>query len=177
MDAIPRIGSADGTRVQDLRDDFALIIAEWERLSIEEPWHIDPSRYGPDGLHATIRAVLDVARWGGADAAAHERLVRAAAVHGQQRRSQGVSDDVLLREYHALRSAIWRSLGKSTMPAPVALASVLRLDVAVGVATSVAHRSYHREIATAEEWEADMLRQVDAVSRNLVDLLGHAART
>lgn len=40
-------------------DDLALILAEWETLSREEPWHIDPHRYGIDSLHEVIAAILE----------------------------------------------------------------------------------------------------------------------
>jgi hypothetical protein len=158
----------------DLRESLPLIIAEWDRLSTEEPWHVHPSRHGADALHETIGAVLDVAAWSGSGAAAHERLVRAAAAHGDQRRTQSEGGEALLGEYHALRTAIWRFLQRSSLSGPDALATVLRVDVAIGVATIVALRAYHRSGAEprAEAWEADLLRQVEAASRHFVDRLG-----
>lgn len=151
--------------------DLALVIAEWEQLSREEPWHLDPHRYGADSLHETIRAVLDIARWGSTGSFAAERLVRTAAAHGEQRRAQGATDDALLREYHALRAALWRFLQHS-LAGPPLIATILRVDVAIGVATTVAVRGFHRaEAVTGRSWEADMLAQVDAVSRHLVDHL------
>src|SRR5687768_6434989 len=104
LSALPRSPDADTLGP----DDLPAIIAEWEALSREEPWHVDPHRYGIDSLHQTIRAVLEIATWGGTDNFASERLVRTAAAHGEQRRAQGMSDDALLREYHALRAALWR---------------------------------------------------------------------
>lgn len=162
----------------DLRDDLPRIIAEWEQLCREEPWHVDPYRHGTDSLHDTIRAVLDVATWSGTDAATHERLVRAAAAHGDQRRSQEGGSDAVLVEYHTLRTAIWRFLQRSSLAAPAALAAVLRIDVAIGVATIVALRAYHRSSTQSDAgWEADLLRQVAASSRHLVDRLGGGRRS
>ena len=115
-------------RNAELRDDLSLILEEWERLSREEPWHIHPERYGADSLHETIRAVLDVALGGGGDKAATERLVRAAAAHGDQRRVQGVGDEAVLREYHALRTALWRYLLGAPMPSAEALTAISRVE-------------------------------------------------
>ena len=166
-------GESSGTRRTDLRADYAGIVAEWERLSVEEPWHVDPRRYGIDSLHETIRAVLDVATWSGADTSAHERLVRTATKHGEQRRSQGTGDDALLREYHALRAAIWRFMERSSVPASEALAVIVRIDIAISVATTAALRGYHRsELPPSKGWEAEIVRQVQAASRHLANLLG-----
>lgn len=163
----------------DLRhDDLPLIIAEWELLSREEPWHIDPHRYGIDSLHEAIAAVLEVATWGGTGSFASERLVRTAAAHGEQRRAQGATDDALLREYHALRAALWRFLQGASSAGPATIAAMLRADVAIGVATTVALRGYHRsEMTAGTSWEVDILQQIDDVSRHLADLLHDGARS
>lgn len=159
-------------------DELPLIIAEWELLSREEPWHIDPHRYGIDSLHEAIAAVLEVTTWGGTGSFASERLVRTAAAHGEQRRAQGATDDALLREYHALRAALWRFLQRDTSTGPAAIAAMLRVDVAIGVATTAALRGYHRsEMAAGTSWEVDILKQIDDVSRHLADLLHDGARS
>ena len=171
-------GDRRGAQATDLRADLPGIIAEWERLSREEPWHVEPHRYGVDTLHEAVGAVLDVATWSGADVSAHERLVRAASAHGDQRRAQGAGDDAVLREYHALRAAIWRFLQRSAIPAAETLAAVVRVDVAIGVATTAALRGYHRRDApVGAGWEADLLRQIADASRRLVDVLGDAPRS
>lgn len=159
-------------------DELASVIAEWELLSREEPWHVAPQRYGIDSLHETIAAILDIRAWGSTGTFAAERLVRSAAAHGEQRRAQGVPDDALLREYHALRAAIWRYLQRHQHRAPAVIAEFLRVDVAIGVATTIALRGYHRsELPCGDSWEADILRQVDAVSRHLGDLLHEGGRS
>jgi hypothetical protein len=158
--------------------DLPRIIAEWERLSREEPWHVDPHRYGIDALHETIRAVLDIATWGSTDAFAAERLVRTAAAHGEQRRAQGTSDDALLREYHALRAALWRFLHHAPPRGPATMGAIVRVDVAIGIATTVALRGFHRsELAPGTSWEADLRQQMDAVSRHLADQLQTGGRS
>lgn len=162
----------------DKEDDLARVIAEWERLSREEPWHLDPHRFGVDSLHETIRAVLHITTWGDTDGFAPERLVRTAAAHGEQRRAQGARDDALLREYHALRAALWRFFQDGPLDGPTAIAAIMRVDVAIGIATIVALRSYHRsELPASDSREVDLLKQVEAVSRHLTDRLHDGAHS
>ena len=152
--------------------DLPRIIAEWELLGREEPWHIDPHRFGIDALHETIAAIVEISSWGGSGPFAAERLVRSAAAHGQQRRAQDAGDDAVLREYHALRMALWRFLQNEAPAGPAAIATILRVDVAIGVATTIALRGYHRSAMPGiVSWEADVLEQIQAVSRHLGDLL------
>jgi hypothetical protein len=149
------------------------VIAEWDAISRDEPWHVNPEHYGLDSLHETIRGVLDVALGNGGDKDASERLVRAAALHGDQRRVQGVSDDAVLREYHALRTALWRHLIKAPMPRSEALTAIMRVDVVITVATSAALRGFHRSDLTPNpEWASQLLSYIATGSQEIVDALG-----
>jgi hypothetical protein len=164
-------------RNAELRDDLALILEEWEQLSHEEPWHIDPERYGLDSLHETIRAVLDVALGDGGDKAATERLVRAAAAHGDQRRVQGVGDDAVLREYHALRATLWRYLLRAAMPSSEALTAIFRVDVVITIATTAALRGFHRsDMPPTPEWAENLLRFIATDSHQVVEAFGREGR-
>jgi hypothetical protein len=164
-------------RNAELRNDFALVLEEWEAVSREEPWHVEPERYGLDTLHETIRAVLDVSLGDGGDKAASERLVRAAAAHGDQRRAQAVGDEALLREYHALRTAIWRYLMRTPMPPNEAVTAISRVDLVITVATTAALRGYHRsDMPPSPEWAIELLRYVAIGSRELVEEFGREGR-
>jgi len=164
-------------RNAELRDDLSLVLAEWERLSREEPWHIHPEQYGVDSLHETIRAVLDVALGDGGDKAATERLVRAAAAHGDQRRVQGVGDEAVLREYHALRTALWRYLLGAPMPSGEALTAISRVDVVITIATTTALRGFHRsDMSPTPAWAEHLLKYVATDSHEIVDAFGREGR-
>jgi hypothetical protein len=164
-------------RNAELRDDLALVLAEWEEVSREEPWHVNPERYGLDSLHETVRAVLDVALGDGGDKEASERLVRAAVAHGDQRRVQGTGDEALLREYHALRAALWRYLRQVRMPASEALTAIARVDMVITVATTAALRGYHRsDRQPSPEWATELLRSVASGSRDIVAAFGREER-
>lgn len=164
-------------RNAELRDDLALVLSEWEAVSVEEPWHVRPEQYGLDSLHETMRAVLDVSLGDGGDKAASERLVRSAAAHGDQRRVQEVGDDAVLREYHALRTALWRYLGHVSMPASERLTAIWRVDVAITVATTAALRGYHRsDMPPSPEWADELLRYIATGSGEIVDAFGRPGR-
>jgi hypothetical protein len=164
-------------RNAELRDDLALVLAEWEAVSREEPWHVQPQQYGLDSFHETMRAVLDVALGDGGDKAASERLVRSAAAHGDQRRAQGVGDDAVLREYHALRAALWRYLRRAPMRSSEALTAILRVDMVITVATTAALRGYHRsDMQPSPDWAAELLRSVASGSRDIVTAFGRRGR-
>jgi hypothetical protein len=173
---IPDRRTHPNRRNAELRDDLGPILAEWEALSREEPWHVHPERYGVDSLHETIRAVLDVALGDGGDKEASERLVRASVAHGDQRRRQGVGDDALLREYHSLRTALWRYLQKVPMPSSEALTAITRVDVVISVATTAALRGYHRSDMSTADWETQLLRYVTTGSRDIVAAFGREGR-
>lgn len=164
-------------RNAELRDDLAPILAEWEAVTREEPWHVHPERYGVDTLNEAVRAVLDVALGDGDDKDASERLIRAAAAHGDQRRVQATGDDALLREYHALRAAVWRYLRRVPMPESEALTAIGRVDMVITVATTAALRGYHRsDMQPSPEWSAELLRAIASGSRDIVAAFGREGR-
>ena len=164
-------------RNAELRDDLAPILEEWVAVSHEEPWHVHPERYGVDSLHEVVRGVLDVALGDGSDNAASERLVRAAASHGDQRRVQVTGDEALLREYHALRTALWRYLRGVPMPANEALTAISRVDAVITVATTAALRGYHRsDMKPTPEWGMELLRYIASGSRDIMTAFGREGR-
>src|SRR4051812_48161467 len=94
----------------ELRDAFPTLVAEWEACWQEEPWHRADDGRGPDPLIEVLRAILDAAMNDEDGRQVYDRLLGAALSHGERRCRQGVSDEALLGEYHALRNALWRYL-------------------------------------------------------------------
>ena len=103
--------------------------------------------------------------------------MRAAAAHGDQRRVQGVGDDAVLREYHALRTAIWRYLLRAPMPESEALTAISRVDSVLTIATTAALRGYHRaDMPPSPVWAEELLRYIATGSRDIVDAFGREGR-
>lgn len=87
------------------------------------------------------------------DLAAHERKVAAAIRYGEQRRTEGVTEQFIFAEFAALREALRRYLARCGRPRPTVREARIRLDMAVSVAELAAIRGFHRaEFERAGLW-------------------------
>ena len=156
----------------ELRDAFPTLVAEWQAYWQQQPWHRALPADGPDALLEVLRAILDTAMSEQGGRQVHERLLRAAVAHGRQRRKQCVSDELLLGEYHALRTALWRHLLHSASLA-ASLTTIFRVDVVITAASGLALRGYAQESVPPDfPWERELVRAMADVSRGLETALG-----
>ncbi|HEY7233377.1 MAG TPA: hypothetical protein VH539_04465 [Gemmatimonadaceae bacterium] len=156
----------------ELRDAFPELVAEWEAYWRQQPWHRTVAGDGADPVLEVLRAILDAAM-GEQDGRRrpHERLLRAAVAHGEERCLQGVSDQTLLGEYHALRKALWRHLRHSA-PAAECLTTIFRVDVVISAASGLALRGFmHGRVPADFPWEHELVRAMGAVSDDLARAL------
>ena len=155
----------------ELRDAFPVLVAEWQAYWQQQPWHLTLGGHGPDALLEVLRAILDAAMVEEDGRPVHERLLRAALAHGEQRRDQRVSDETLLGEYHALRKALWRHLLHSSPPGDC-LTTIFRVDVAITAASGLALRGFMRQSLDADfPWERELARTMGEVSAGLAKAL------
>ncbi|HEV8235034.1 MAG TPA: hypothetical protein VGP84_10590 [Gemmatimonadaceae bacterium] len=155
----------------ELRDAFPALVAEWGAYWRQQPWHPTVAADAPDTLLEVLRAILDAAMGETDSVRPHERLLHAAVAHGEQRCRQGVSDEALLGEYHALRKALWRHLLHSA-PAAENLTTIFRVDVVISAASGLALRGFTRGLVPADfPWERELARAMTEVSENLVRAL------
>lgn len=155
----------------ELRDAFPALVAEWETHWRQQPWHRTIAAGLPDTLLEVLRAILDAAMDESESPRPHERLLQAAVAHGEQRWGQGVSDEALLGEYHALRKALWRHLLHSA-PAAEHLTTIFRVDVVISAASGLALRGFTRALVPADfPWERELARAMTEVSDNLARAL------
>lgn len=157
----------------ELRDAFPLLVAEWQEYWQQRPWHRGtPAAHEPDAVLEVLRAILDTAMSEHGGRQVHERLLRAAMAHGRQRRDQGASDELLLGEYHALRTALWRHLLRSA-PMPQSLTTIFRVDVVMTAASGLALRGYMQDGVSSDfPWERELARAMADISRGLETALG-----
>lgn len=157
----------------ELRAAFPLLVAEWQAYWEQQPWHQDSATTGPDGIHEVLRAILDTATLTKQRSRqVHERLVRTAVAHGEQRRRQGASDEAVLGEYHALRTALWRYLLRRA-PIAESLTTIFRVDVVMTAASTLALRGFmHGTLPEGFPWERQLARAMADVSQSLELTLG-----
>jgi len=156
----------------ELREAFPTLVAEWQDYWRQQPWHRDSPADGPDAVLEVLRAILDTAMAEQGGRQVHARLLRAAMAHGQQRREQGASDELLLGEYHALRTALWRHLLRSGS-VPDGLTTIFRVDVVMTAASGLALRGFmHLSVPPDFPWERELARAMLDVSRGLETALG-----
>lgn len=156
----------------ELRAAFPLLVAEWQEYWRQQPWHHGSPAHEPDAVLEVLRAILDTAMSEHGGRQVHERLLRAALVHGHQRREQGASDELLLGEYHALRTALWRHLLRSAS-LPQSLTTIFRVDVVMTAASGLALRGYmHESVPPEFPWERELARAMADISRGLEAALG-----
>jgi hypothetical protein len=154
----------------ELRDAFPTLVAEWEACWQEEPWHRADDGRGPDPLVEVLRAILDAAM-SDEDRQVYDRLLGAALSHGEERFRQGVSEDALLREYHAVRNALWRHLVRSSSP-DEGLTAIFRVDVVISAASGMALRGFMRgHLPDGFAWERELTRTTAEVSDGLARAL------
>jgi hypothetical protein len=155
----------------ELRDAFPALIAEWEAYWQEQPWYRADDDRGPDPLFEVLRAILDAAMSDQDGRQVHDRLLGAALSHGEQRHRQGVSDEALLGEYHAVRKALWRYLIRSSS-ADEGLTAILRVDVVISAASGLALRGFMRaQLPDGFPWERELTRTMADVSDGLARAL------
>ena len=127
------------------------VAAEWDVLAREEPWGALPDRERGEGIAELAHALVDTALRRRGDAHALRAALHAAADHGARRRAQGLSPDLLLREFGLLREALWRVLARAAEAArvPGELDAIYALDLAIAHATRAALFGAHRDALRA----------------------------
>ena len=150
-----------------LRSAFPTLVAEWQAYWEQQPWHRASDNARPDTIVEVLRAVLDTAMAEERNPALHERLLRTALSHGEQRRRQGATDEAVLGDYHALRSALWRHVLHQG-PIAESLTTIFRVDVVMTAASALALRGFmHGHVSADFPWERQLARTMAEVSHNL----------
>jgi len=157
----------------ELRAAFPILVAEWQAYWEQQPWHQDSPSGRTDAMFEVLRAILDIATLAEQRSRqAHERLLRTAIAHGEQRRRQGASDEAVLGEYHALRTALWRYM-RHRSPIAQNLTTIFRVDAVMTAASTLALRGFmHGNVPPDFPWERQLARAMADVSQSLELALG-----
>lgn len=123
------------------------IVGHWRALSEGSTWlRLPPSDQGHvDLVPEVVVGIIEASLCAPADMEAHRKKVWAAAAHGEQRRTQGLSETTLLSEFSLLRQAFWSHIRGLPVSSADALEAVSRIDMAISLATMASLYGYHRE--------------------------------
>jgi hypothetical protein len=144
---------------EDIKSHVADVLDEWVNLVREEPWYSLPPDHRIDSLPDVIVGLVEASLCNPADIEAHRQKVAAAAVHGTHRREQSIPEHLILTEYHLLRQALWRYLTRRFGSSDHTTAAIMRIDVAISLASNASMWGYHREdIEGMGKWESGLER-------------------
>jgi hypothetical protein len=150
--------SLDGESVNDPRVIVALIstkvLAAWVALSDRPPWSrlttAERVDHLPPLLDAIFLAVFDET----SERAHRARMIHGAASHGEDRRSQGYDEEIILDEYYLLRGLLWTELRARLDPARAA-PIIVKVDSALSLASAASLRGMNRaRLESAGQWPA-----------------------
>ena len=142
-----------GTLCDDLPGHVAKIVKEWDLFSRRESQLAQlPTGHRWDSLPKTTNGLLEASLCRPQDAATQRELVSAALEHGQDRRADGVSPDVIFAEYSVLHYAIWHHF-QQVMSGGMRLDAILKIDMSISLATRASLSGYHRaEMEATGSW-------------------------
>lgn len=147
-----------------LRDNATQIaqetLAGWSELAEHEPWQKLPQGLDMDHLPQLIACLAETSliTFFGSDE--RRALAENAVKHGQHRFNEGVTDDVLQREYELVRWGLWSRV-KEQAPPRTASEAIIRLDSAMTFALGATLRGYHRHtIQETSDWSEALARYI-----------------
>ncbi len=130
------------------------IVGCWSAKVDCAPWSRLTTAQRVDHLPRYLEALFDWLRT--AHRGSSYRFLEAAAEHGQQRRLQGLSYDVVMEESAYLRRAIWECGG----PNPDEIGEMIALDSALTVGLMASLRGYARGELSGERGWRDALEDL-----------------
>lgn len=151
------------------------ILHELTTLARREPWLAIPedrrvSTLGPLALALVSASICEPADED-RQAAEVGACITAAVSHGAARRALGGSDEILFKDFFALREAVWAFLRR--LPGAdrtQAAHAILRTDVIAAFATRAALYGFHRaEIEDAGRWPGVLEQLVSETMRTSAD--------
>ncbi|CAN5686416.1 hypothetical protein BH23GEM10_BH23GEM10_03440 [soil metagenome] len=135
-------------------------LKDWDALVEREPWHGLPQGLDMDHLPQLIACLVDASLLTFFGIDERSALAENAVKHGQHRFDEGVTEDVLQREYEVLRWGLWRR-AKQQAPPRSASEAIIRLDSAMTFALGATLRGYHRDaIEETTDWSTALARYI-----------------
>lgn len=114
------------------------ILDRWDVIAGEEAWQALPSDLDHNHLPELIRSLASAGLCTDFDSELCAKMVRDSAEHGRHRAEEGLSDNLLYREYHLLRRALWQRFKDEHGDSATVYYATMRIDALISLANSAA---------------------------------------
>ncbi len=143
-------------QINDDADEISRDVLErWAKIADHEPWLALPGDLSFDHLPDLVRGLASAAACGRKRRDVHPEPIRMALKHGETRRNDGFDEDLVFREYHLLRRAIWDYIRERWGKERDAVDAIMRLDSGITVSTAASLRGFHRDtLEAAGRWDS-----------------------
>jgi hypothetical protein len=121
------------------------IVDRWLEIIEAEPWQRLPEGLDFNHLPRLIRDLAGAALCTEFDRGMCATLVRTSAQHGQHRAEEGLGEELIFREYHLLRRALWRQMKADHGENATVYYATMRVDALVSLASSAALHGMNRD--------------------------------
>lgn len=134
---------------EDIQLYLARALAEWTQLGEGPPWSRLEESERLDFLAPLLKATLRGTICEPPDGQARADAVRAAAVHGAERRRQGFTEEELVQEHYLVRLALW-SAARHGETFRLRARAMARADVLFSALMLATLRGFRREAVDAD---------------------------
>lgn len=131
--------------LEDLRSSTDAIVDRWDRRVRTQPWLSLPEEARIDHVPEMVETLIAALLGEPSVEEGRERAVRMAVKHGRHRREQGLNDEVIHREHHLLRSAIWDVIRERHGRKPACFEAIALIDVATTMTTTGSLHGFHQD--------------------------------
>lgn len=133
------------------------IVKHWNDVGAGEPWLQLPEDVGTDYLPELIENLAAATLDPGATRDEVRELLDAGCRHGADRRDEGMAEDLLFREQHLLRRALWDLLRKRYGEEGTPLTAMMRLDAGIAAGVRASLYGFHRGVPDASDdaWDVE----------------------
>ena len=148
--------------VREAHDIADQIINRWTEIARSEPWLALPDDLDFDHLPELIQNMARAALCTDFDHGHCRALLMTAATHGDHRAREGFEEELIYREYHLLRRALWTRMKQQHGETADVYYASMRLDtISTLAATGALHGMHQREFKEQGRWP-DVLEDVMA---------------
>lgn len=121
------------------------VLKRFDEVGEEDPWINLPGEYRVNYLSEVIALASTLALCAPDDEETCRKLVHGAAHHGETRLEQGLPDSIIFREVYLVRESVWSYIRQmDDTDTELATEAILRIDMALSLASKASLRGYHR---------------------------------